>query len=92
MLDFCAEKGVASEIEIIPRRDIEKAYERMLKSDVKYRFVIDMQSLKGRGGEGGLGRHPFIAASISDCTFKSVKDEKDIHLTHYNPTQLNRLN
>jgi len=46
MLDFCAEKGVVSDIEIIPIQDIEKAYERMLKSDVKYRFVIDMQSLK----------------------------------------------
>ena len=46
MLDFCAEKGVVSDIEIIPIQDIEKAYARMLKSDVKYRFVIDMQSLK----------------------------------------------
>jgi len=46
MLDFCAEHGVASDIEIIPIQDIEAAYERMLKSDVKYRFVIDMQSLK----------------------------------------------
>jgi len=46
MLDFCAANGVASDIEIIPIQDIEKAYARMLKSDVKYRFVIDMQSLK----------------------------------------------
>jgi uncharacterized zinc-type alcohol dehydrogenase-like protein len=46
MLDFCAANGVASDIEIIPMQDIEKAYARMLKSDVKYRFVIDMQSLK----------------------------------------------
>jgi alcohol dehydrogenase (NADP+) len=46
MLDFCAEKGITSEIELIPIQDIEKAYARMLKSDVKYRFVIDMQSLK----------------------------------------------
>jgi uncharacterized zinc-type alcohol dehydrogenase-like protein len=46
MLDFCAEHGVASDIEIIPIQAIEAAYERMLKSDVKYRFVIDMQSLK----------------------------------------------
>ena len=46
MLDFCAEKGVASDIEIIPMQEIEKAYARMLNSDVKYRFVIDMQSLK----------------------------------------------
>jgi len=46
MLDFCAEKGVVSDIEIIPIQDIETAYARMLNSDVKYRFVIDMQSLK----------------------------------------------
>jgi uncharacterized zinc-type alcohol dehydrogenase-like protein len=46
MLDFCAEHGVLSDIEIIPIQSIETAYARMLKSDVKYRFVIDMQSLK----------------------------------------------
>jgi uncharacterized zinc-type alcohol dehydrogenase-like protein len=46
MLDFCAANGVASDIEIIPMQDIEKAYARILKSDVKYRFVIDMQTLK----------------------------------------------
>ncbi len=46
MLDFCAAKGVASDIEIIPMNGIEAAYARMLKNDVKYRFVIDMQTLK----------------------------------------------
>jgi uncharacterized zinc-type alcohol dehydrogenase-like protein len=46
MLDFCAEHGVTSDIEIIPIQKINEAYERMLKSDVKYRFVIDMASLK----------------------------------------------
>ena len=46
MLDFCAEKGIRCEVEMIPIQDINKAYERMLKSDVKYRFVIDMESLK----------------------------------------------
>ena len=46
MLDFCAAKGVASDIEMIPIQSINDAYERMLKGDVKYRFVIDMQSLK----------------------------------------------
>ena len=45
MLDFCAEHGIVSDIEIIPIQQIDAAYERMLKSDVKYRFVIDMQSL-----------------------------------------------
>ncbi|WP_062227444.1 NAD(P)-dependent alcohol dehydrogenase [Aureimonas frigidaquae] len=46
MLDFCAEHGITSDIEMIAIQDIEAAYARMLKSDVKYRFVIDMQSLK----------------------------------------------
>ncbi len=45
MLDFCAEHGIVSDIEVIPIQEIDAAYERMLKSDVKYRFVIDMQSL-----------------------------------------------
>jgi uncharacterized zinc-type alcohol dehydrogenase-like protein len=46
MLDFCGEKNIVSDIEIIKMQDINEAYERMLKSDVKYRFVIDMKSLK----------------------------------------------
>jgi len=46
MLDFCAEHGIVSDIEIIPIQKINEAYERMLKCDVKYRFVIDMASLK----------------------------------------------
>jgi uncharacterized zinc-type alcohol dehydrogenase-like protein len=45
MLDFCAEKGIVSEIETIRAQDIEEAYARMLKSDVRYRFVIDNASL-----------------------------------------------
>jgi len=49
MLDFCAEHGIVSEIEKIDIQDINEAYERMLKSDVKYRFVIDMASLKKEG-------------------------------------------
>ena len=52
MLDFCAAQGVASDIEIIPMQDIETAYARMLKNDVKYRFVIDMQSLKDEAATG----------------------------------------
>ncbi|WP_018227936.1 NAD(P)-dependent alcohol dehydrogenase [Methyloversatilis universalis] len=46
MLDFCADKGITADIEMIPMQAIEDAYGRMLKSDVKYRFVIDMQTLK----------------------------------------------
>jgi uncharacterized zinc-type alcohol dehydrogenase-like protein len=47
VLDFCAEHGIASDVEIIPIQKIDEAYERMLKGDVKYRFVIDLASLKG---------------------------------------------
>ncbi len=45
MLDFCGKHNIVSEIEIIKMQDINEAYERMLKSDVRYRFVIDMASL-----------------------------------------------
>jgi uncharacterized zinc-type alcohol dehydrogenase-like protein len=45
MLDFCAEHGVTSEVEMISMDGIEDAYERMLKGDVKFRFVIDMESM-----------------------------------------------
>ncbi len=47
MLDFCGENNILPEVEMIRMQDINHAYERMLKSDVRYRFVIDMQSLKG---------------------------------------------
>ncbi|MCQ4323030.1 zinc-binding dehydrogenase, partial [Stutzerimonas stutzeri] len=46
MLDFCAEHNIVSDIEMIDIQTINEAYERMLKGDVKYRFVIDMASLK----------------------------------------------
>lgn len=46
MLDFCAEKGITCDIEMIDMQYINEAYERMLNSDVKYRFVIDIASLK----------------------------------------------
>ena len=45
MLDFCAEHAITSDIEMIPIQQINEAYERVLKSDVKYRFVIDLASL-----------------------------------------------
>ncbi|MDQ6846268.1 MAG: NAD(P)-dependent alcohol dehydrogenase [Candidatus Dormibacteraeota bacterium] len=50
MLDFCAERGIASDIEVIPIHDVNEAYERTMRSDVRYRFVIDLASL--RQGEG----------------------------------------
>jgi len=46
MLDFCGQHGITCDIEMIRMDQINEAYERMLKSDVKYRFVIDMASLK----------------------------------------------
>lgn len=46
MLDFCGEHNIVSEIEMINMQEINEAYERLLKADVKYRFVIDMASLK----------------------------------------------
>ncbi len=46
MLDFCGKHNILSDIEMIDIQDINEAFERMLKSDVKYRFVIDMKSLK----------------------------------------------
>lgn len=48
MLDFCAEHNIVSDVEIIPIQQINQAYERMLKSDVKYRFVIDLASLDAK--------------------------------------------
>lgn len=50
MLDFCAEKGIVADIELIKVGQIEGAYERMLKGDIKYRFVIDNASLADRAG------------------------------------------
>lgn len=46
MLDFCASQGIIADVEVIPIQKINEAYERMLRSDVKYRFSIDMASLK----------------------------------------------
>jgi len=46
MLDFCGEHNIVSDVEMIDIQNINTAYERMMKSDVKYRFVIDIKSLK----------------------------------------------
>ena len=48
MLNFCGKHNIVSDIELIPIQQINEAYGRMLKSDVKYRFVIDIQSLKSK--------------------------------------------
>lgn len=55
MLDFCGEHNIVSDIEIIPIQKIAEAYDRMLKSDVKYRFVIDMKSLAAANDTPNLG-------------------------------------
>ena len=47
MLDFCSKHGVTCDIEVVPIQKVNEAYERVLKSDVRYRFVIDMASLAG---------------------------------------------
>jgi alcohol dehydrogenase (NADP+) len=46
MLDFCGEHNIAADVEVIPIQKVNEAYERLLKSDVKYRFSIDMASLR----------------------------------------------
>ena len=46
MLDFCGKHNIVSDIEMIDIQNINEAYDRLQKSDVKYRFVIDMKSLK----------------------------------------------
>ncbi len=48
MLDFCGEHGITADIEVIKIQDINEAYERLLKGEVKYRFVIDLASFQAR--------------------------------------------
>ena len=49
MLDFCAGRGIASDVEVIPIQRVNEAYERAVRSDVRYRFVIDIESLRREG-------------------------------------------
>ena len=51
MLDFCAKHDIISDIELIPMHGINAAYERMLRSDVKYRFVLDLATMGAAKGE-----------------------------------------
>ncbi|MBA4697338.1 MAG: NAD(P)-dependent alcohol dehydrogenase [Legionella sp.] len=53
MLDFCGKHNITADIELIPIQQVNEAYERVLKSDVRYRFVIDMASLKKEGKTTG---------------------------------------
>jgi alcohol dehydrogenase (NADP+) len=54
MLDFCEQHGITCDVEIIPIQQVNEAYERMIRSDVKYRFVIDMATLE-QGGKPQVG-------------------------------------
>lgn len=55
MLDYCGVHGITSDVEIIPIHKINEAYERMMRGDVKYRFVIDMKSLLNSSNHSGQG-------------------------------------
>jgi len=46
MLDFCGDNGIVADVEVIPIQQVNEAYERMMRNDVRYRFVIDLESLK----------------------------------------------
>jgi uncharacterized zinc-type alcohol dehydrogenase-like protein len=46
MLDFCGEHNITADVEVIPIQKVNEAYERLIRSDVKYRFAIDMASLR----------------------------------------------
>ena len=46
MIDFCAAHNIVSDVEMVPIQSVNEAYERLVKNDVRYRFVIDMASLK----------------------------------------------
>jgi uncharacterized zinc-type alcohol dehydrogenase-like protein len=46
MMDFCGDHNITADVEVIPIQKVNEAYERLVKSDVKYRFSIDMDSLK----------------------------------------------
>ena len=47
MLDFCGQHNITADVEVIPIQKVNEAYDRLVKADVKYRFSIDMASLKG---------------------------------------------
>jgi uncharacterized zinc-type alcohol dehydrogenase-like protein len=55
MLDFCGQHNITADVEVIPIQEVNEAYERMAKSDVKYRFSIDMASLKSQPQPHGIG-------------------------------------
>lgn len=56
MFDFCAKHNIVSDVEVIAIQNVNQAFERLLKNDVRYRFVIDMATLRGTGLTGGPGK------------------------------------
>jgi uncharacterized zinc-type alcohol dehydrogenase-like protein len=50
MLDFCGKHGITSDVEVIPIQQINEAYERVMRGDVRFRFVIDLASLSTTSG------------------------------------------
>jgi uncharacterized zinc-type alcohol dehydrogenase-like protein len=80
MLDFCAEYRVAADVEVIPIQQINEAYERMARSDVHYRFVIDIASLKRPQAIPGLDeeRYGFSANWSNNSTVKSREPGESI--------------
>lgn len=50
VIDYCAARNITADIELVRPEDINKAYDRVVNKDVRYRFVIDMASVKGSGG------------------------------------------
>jgi uncharacterized zinc-type alcohol dehydrogenase-like protein len=58
MLDFCGAHNITADVEVIPIQNVNEAYNRLLKQDVKYRFSIDMASLRSEGAkkEGALAK------------------------------------
>jgi hypothetical protein len=87
MLDYCAEHGITSDVEVIPIQQIHEAYERMIKGQVKYRFVIDIASLKneasrklgclvaGLGLESGVERHRVEMIQVVADSLQCDSDE-----------------
>lgn len=69
MLDFCAAHNIASDIELIPIQQINQAYERVIKSNVKYRFVIDLASLNAES----IRRDIFKLIKQNHITSKVIK-------------------
>jgi uncharacterized zinc-type alcohol dehydrogenase-like protein len=54
MLHFCGKHGLTADVEVIPMQKVNQAWERLVKADVKYRFVIDMASLKSEAPRGAI--------------------------------------